>query len=69
VSRQTHRTFPDSAAGRGLAGQRFREGVVELTIDTPVKAKIIGVSTALRTLPVSVTDPRGARRRLRPQLK
>jgi hypothetical protein len=33
------------------------KGVVELTIDPPVKAKIVGVSTTLRTLLVSVTDP------------
>jgi hypothetical protein len=33
------------------------KGVVELTIDPPVQAKIVGVSTTLRTLLVSVTDP------------
>lgn len=33
------------------------KGVVELTIDPPAKAKVVGVPTTLRTLLVSVTDP------------
>jgi hypothetical protein len=50
--------------GWGVHGFRGRwlvngslQGVVELTIDPPVRAKIVGVSTTLRTLLVSVTDP------------
>ena len=50
--------------GWGVHGWRGRwlvngssKGVVELTIDPPVQAKICGVTTALRTLLVSVTDP------------
>lgn len=33
------------------------KGVVELTIDPPTTAKVMGVPTTLRTLWVSVTDP------------
>jgi hypothetical protein len=33
------------------------EGIVELTIEPPVKARVIGVPVALNTLRVSVTDP------------
>ncbi|WP_445167402.1 hypothetical protein ACTXG7_26965 [Mycolicibacterium sp. Dal123E01] len=50
--------------GLGVHGFRGRwlvngssKGVVELTIDPPVKAKICGIATTLRTLLVSVTDP------------
>jgi hypothetical protein len=50
--------------GWGVHGWRGRwlvngsmSGLVELTIDPPVQAKVCGVSTTLRTLLVSVTDP------------
>ncbi|WP_396929838.1 hypothetical protein [Mycolicibacterium sp.] len=50
--------------GWGVHGWRGRwlvngssKGVVELTIDPPVQAKVVGVPTTLRTLLVSVTDP------------
>jgi hypothetical protein len=50
--------------GWGVHGFRGRwlvngslQGIVELTIDPPVQAKIVGVPTTLRTLLVSVTDP------------
>jgi hypothetical protein len=33
------------------------KGIVELTIDPPAKARVMGVPTELRTLWVSVTDP------------
>jgi hypothetical protein len=33
------------------------KGIVELTIDPPVKARVIGVPVPLKTLWVSVTDP------------
>lgn len=33
------------------------DGVVALTIDPPVKAKVVGMSVTLRQLGVSVTDP------------
>ncbi len=32
-------------------------GIVELTIDPPVRARVMGVATTLRVLMVSVTDP------------
>ena len=50
--------------GWGVHGWRGRwlvngsmSGLVELSIDPPVQAKVCGVSTTLRTLLVSVTDP------------
>ncbi|GAY13761.1 hypothetical protein [Mycobacterium sp. shizuoka-1] len=50
--------------GWGVHGWRGRwlvngssKGVVELAIDPPVQAKVVGVPTTLRTLLVSVTDP------------
>lgn len=33
------------------------QGIVELTIDPPVRATVMGVPTTLRVLMVSVTDP------------
>jgi len=33
------------------------KGIVELTIDPPARAYVIGVPTTLRTLDISVTDP------------
>ena len=33
------------------------DGVVALTIDPPVKAKVVGVPVTLRELGISVTDP------------
>ncbi len=33
------------------------QGIVELTLDPPVRATAMGVSTTLRVLMVSVTDP------------
>ncbi len=44
------------AGGRWLVNGSSK-GVVELTIDPPVQAKVVGVPTTLRTLLVSVTDP------------
>lgn len=35
----------------------IRKGMVELTIDPSVRARVAGVPIALRTLWVSVTDP------------
>ncbi len=50
--------------GWGVHGFRGRwlvngssHGVVALTIDPPVKAKVVGVPVTLRELAVSVTDP------------
>ena len=50
--------------GWGVHGWRGRwlvngssQGIVELTIDPPVQARVLGVSTTLRNLRVSVTDP------------
>lgn len=54
----------DRVLGWGVHGWRGRwlvngssNGIVELTIDPPVQAKVVGVSTNLRTLRISVTDP------------
>jgi hypothetical protein len=33
------------------------KGIVELTIDPPVKARVLGAPVTLKTLRVSVTDP------------
>jgi len=48
----------------GVHGRRGRwlvngssKGMVELTIDPPVRAHVVGVPITLRTLWVSVTDP------------
>ena len=50
--------------GWGVHGWRGRwlvngssKGVVELSIDPPVQARVVGVPTTLRSLLVSVTDP------------
>ncbi|HTY29718.1 MAG TPA: hypothetical protein VMD51_16475 [Mycobacterium sp.] len=50
--------------GWGVHGWRGRwlvngssNGVVELTIEPPVLAKVVGVQTTLRTLRISVDDP------------
>ncbi|MGB0969690.1 MAG: hypothetical protein ACPGVG_01825 [Mycobacterium sp.] len=42
--------------GRWLVNGSSR-GIVELTIDPPVRARVMGVPTTLRVLMVSVTDP------------
>jgi hypothetical protein len=54
----------DRVLGWGVHGWRGRwlvngssKGIVELTIDPPVLAKVVGVQTSLRTLRISVTDP------------
>ena len=56
----THERFYSA----GVHGRRGRwlvngstKGIVELTIDPPVRAHAIGRPTTLRTLLVSVTDP------------
>jgi hypothetical protein len=50
--------------GWGVHGWRGRwlvngssKGIVELTIDPPAQARVVGVPITLRTLLVSVTDP------------
>lgn len=54
----------DRVYSRGVHGWRGRwlvngssKGIVELTIDPPVRAYVAGVPITLRTLWVSVTDP------------
>ena len=54
----------DRVYARGLHGWRGRwlvngssNGMVELTIDPPVRAYVAGLPITLRTLWVSVTDP------------
>jgi hypothetical protein len=54
----------DRVYTRGVHGWRGRwlvngsaKGMVELTIDPPVRAYVAGVPITLRTLWVSVTDP------------
>lgn len=54
----------DRVLGWGVHGWRGRwlvngssQGIVELTIDPPVQARVVGVGTTLRNLRVSVTDP------------
>ncbi len=54
----------DRVLGWGVHGWRGRwlvngssQGIVKLTIDPPVQARVLGVPTTLRTLLVSVTDP------------
>lgn len=42
--------------GRWLVNGSPR-GIVELTIDPPVRARVMGVAATLRVLMVSVTDP------------
>ena len=58
------RRFHDRVFAWGVHGFRGRwlvngssQGVVELTIDPPVRARIMGVPMTLRELLVSVTDP------------
>jgi hypothetical protein len=54
----------DRVYAAGVHGRRGRwlvngssKGLVELTIDPPVRAHVVGVPITLRTLWVSVTDP------------
>jgi hypothetical protein len=54
----------EKMVGLGVHGWRGRwlvngssKGVVELTIDPPVKARVTGMPVTLRTLLLSVTDP------------
>ncbi len=58
------RLCTDRVLSWGVHGFRGRwlvngssHGVVELTIDPPVRARVMGVPTTLRVLMVSVTDP------------
>lgn len=64
VSIKNARQFPDRVLAWGVHGFRGRwlvngssQGVVELTIDPPVRARMMGVPVRLRELLVSVTDP------------
>jgi hypothetical protein len=54
----------DRVYAAGVHGRRGRwlvngssKGMVELTIDPPVRARVVGVPITLHTLWVSVTDP------------
>ena len=44
------------------------EGIVQLTIDPPARAYVMGVPITLRTLDISVTDPPGAHRGVRSEV-
>lgn len=64
ASIENARRFHDRVFAWGVHGFRGRwlvngssQGIVELTIDPPVRARIMGVPMTLRELLVSVTDP------------